>query len=75
MLTWLAERGVPKEQRMALAGHSAQDTTAKNYEHLSPSYLGAAIIAIDLYFAELEKLTTGHLRYENDTQSVAPLAA
>lgn len=75
MLTWLAERGVPKEQRMALAGHSAQDTTAKNYEHLSPSYLGAAIMAIDLYFAELEKLTTGHLRYENDTHSVTPLAA
>jgi integrase len=36
MLTWLARRGVPKEQRMALAGHSAQDTTARNYEHRIP---------------------------------------
>ena len=75
MLTWLAERGVPKEQRMTLAGHSAQDTTAKNYEHLSPQYLRAAIAEIDAYFDELAKLTTAHLRYKNDTGSIEPLAA
>jgi integrase len=39
MLTWLAERGVPYEQRQMLAGHSPQGTTARNYEHLSPNYL------------------------------------
>lgn len=75
MLTWLAERGVPKEQRMTLAGHSAQDTTAKNYEHLSPQYLRAAVAEIDVYFDELAKLTKAHLRYENDTGLIEPLAA
>jgi len=75
MLTWLAERGVPKEQRMTLAGHSAQDTTAKNYEHLSPQYLRAAIAEIDAYFDELAKLTKAHLRYKNDTGLIEPLAA
>jgi hypothetical protein len=57
MLTWLAERGVPKEQRNALAGHSAQDTTARNYEHLSPQYLRAAIAEVDAFFDELSKHT------------------
>jgi integrase len=75
MLTWLAEKGVPKEQRMTLAGHAAQDTTAKNYEHLSPQYLRAAIAEIDIYFDALAKLTTAHLRYRNDTGLIEPLAA
>ena len=75
MLTWLAERGVPSEQRQMLAGHRPQGTTAKNYEHLSPTYLRAAIAEIDAYFDELAKLTTAHLRYENDTSSNEPLAA
>ena len=75
ILTWLAERGVPKEQRMTLAGHSAQDTTAKNYEHLSPSYLRVAIAEIDAYFDQLATLTSAHLRYKYDTGSVEPLAA
>jgi len=75
MLTWLAERGVPKEQRMTLAGHSAQDTTARNYEHLSPQYLRSAIAEVDAYFDELAKLTTAHLRYANDTDANEPLAA
>jgi integrase len=75
MLSWLAERGVEKEQRMTLAGHSAQDTTAKNYEHLSPRYLRAAVAEIDAYFNELTKLTKAHLRYKNDTGSTEPLAA
>jgi integrase len=57
MLTWLAERGVPYEQRQVLAGHSARGTTARHYEHLSPSYLKAAIEEVDAYFAELRKLT------------------
>ena len=75
MLTWLAERGVPKEQRMALAGHAAQDTTAKNYEHLSPSYLRVAIVEVDAYFTELAKHTTAHLRSANDTGAATTLAA
>lgn len=75
MLTWLAERDVPKEQRMTLAGHAAQDTTAKNYEHLSPNYLRAAVTQIDAYFIELARLTDAHLRYRNDTGAVVPLAA
>jgi integrase len=58
MLTWLAERGVPYEQRQVLAGHSARGTTARNYEHLSPSYLKAAIEEVDVYFTELRKLTS-----------------
>lgn len=57
MLTWLAERGVPYEQRQILAGHSARGTTARHYEHLSPCYLKAAIEEVDAYFAELRKLT------------------
>ncbi|MDP9423604.1 MAG: hypothetical protein M3Q19_12375 [Pseudomonadota bacterium] len=75
MLTWLAERGVPSEQRQMLAGHRPQGTTAKNYEHLSPSYLRDAIAEIDAYFDELAKLTTAHLRYGNDTGSNETLAA
>jgi integrase len=57
MLTWLAERGVPYEQRQMLAGHSPQGTTARNYEHLSPDYLKAAVREIDRFFRELAKHT------------------
>lgn len=58
MLTWLAARGVPAEQRQMLAGHSPQGTTARNYEHLSPDYLRAAIGEVDAFFAELRKHTS-----------------
>lgn len=58
MLTWLAERGVPYEQRRMLAGHSAQGTTARNYEHLSPNYLKDAVSEIDRFFEQLAKLTS-----------------
>jgi integrase len=58
MLTWLAERGVPYEQRQVLAGHSARGTTARHYEHLSPTYLKTAIEEVDAYFVELRKLTS-----------------
>lgn len=75
MLTWLARRGVRKEQRMALAGHSAQDTTARNYEHLAPDYLQAAIHEVDAFFDELSKHTKVHLRYASDTQALQLQAA
>ena len=75
MLTWLAMQGVPKEQRSALAGHVAKDTTARNYEHLSPDYLKGAIREIDAFFEELTKRTNVHLRYANDTQCQAARAA
>lgn len=58
MLTWLAERGVPYEQRQMLAGHAPQGTTARNYEHLSPTYLSDAITEIDRFFRELGKHTS-----------------
>jgi integrase len=58
MLTWLAEQGVPYEQRQILAGHSPQGTTARNYEHLSPLYLKSAIKQVDAFFRELVKHTT-----------------
>jgi integrase len=57
MLTWLAERGVPLEQLQLLAGHSAKSTTARNYIHLSPDYLQAAVDQIDAIFEELAKHT------------------
>jgi integrase len=75
MLTWLAERDVIPEQRQMLAGHSPQGTTARNYEHLSPSYLRAAIVEVDAFFDELTKHTTAHLRYACDTQLEKRLAA
>lgn len=75
MLTWLAERGVPSEQRQKLAGHSPQGTTARNYEHLSPDYLREAVAEIDAFFDELSKHTKAHLRYAGDTQDDQPLAA
>lgn len=75
MLTWLAERGVPSEQRQMLAGHSPQGTTARNYEHLSPTYLNAAVAAIDEFFDELSKHTNVHLRYASDTDHKQALAA
>jgi integrase len=68
MLTWLAERGVPYEQRTALAGHASKGTTARNYEHLTPNYLRGAIREIDAFFEELAKHTTAHLRSANDTE-------
>jgi integrase len=67
MLTWLAERGVHPEQRQVLAGHARQGTTAKNYEHLSPSYLREAVAQIDAFFDELAKRTQVDLRYASDT--------
>lgn len=75
MLTWLAKRGVPKEQRMAIAGHKPQDTTAKNYEHLTPDYLQAAVHEIDAFFDELAKHTDSHLRYGCDTPKPEARAA
>jgi integrase len=75
MLTWLAERGVPYEQRMALAGHAPKGTTARNYEHLTPNYLRTAIDQIDAFFEELAKHTSAHLRYANDTEVEAAEAA
>ncbi|MEA3537661.1 MAG: tyrosine-type recombinase/integrase [Pseudomonadota bacterium] len=68
MLTWLAKKGVPKEQRMMLAGHAPRDTTARNYEHLTPDYLVDAVTAIDAWFEELSKHTTAHLRSVSDPQ-------
>ena len=75
MLTWLASRGVPQEQRQMLAGHSPQSTTARNYEHLSPDYLQAAIREVDAFFDEVAKHTRVPLRYTCDTQASEPLAA
>jgi hypothetical protein len=57
MLTWLAERGVPHEQRQMLAGHSPRGTTARNYEHLSPDYLRTAVAEIDAFFSVLQRHT------------------
>ncbi len=75
MLTWLAERGVPKEQREMLAGHSPQGTTSKNYEHLSPTYLRRAIAQVDAFFNELAKHTQAHVRYTCDTRAKPRRAA
>ena len=58
-----------------LAGHSPQNTTARNYEHLSPTYLNAAVAAIDALFDELSKHTQVHLRYASDTEHKQALAA
>lgn len=41
---------------MTIAGHSAQDTTAENFENLSPQYLREAIAAIDAHFGEIATL-------------------
>jgi len=60
---------------MALAGHAAQDTTARNYEHLSPDYLTTAIREVDAFFDERSKHTSAHLRYANDTEAEALEAA
>ena len=65
MLTWLAYQGVPKEQRVMLAGHVATDTTSK-YEHLTPDYLRDALLGIDTYFESLAALTDGHLKPPNE---------
>jgi hypothetical protein len=62
MLTWLAIRGVPKEEPMALVGHAAQDITGRNCERLTPEYLQGAIREIDAFFTELTKHTRSQLR-------------
>ena len=66
--TSLAYQGVPREQRMMIAGHLPSDTTSK-YEHLTPDYLSDAMGAIDRYFEALGNSTSGHLR----SGSVTPL--
>jgi integrase len=58
MLSWLAMRGVPAEQRRVFAGHCAQGTTARNYEHLSPTHLKNAVQEVDAFFTELRKYTS-----------------
>lgn len=68
MLTYLAKKGVPKEQRQALAGHLPQDTTSRNYEHLTPDYLADAIRGVEAYFDELSAHTKSHLRSVCDPQ-------
>lgn len=75
MLTWLAKRGVPAEQRQMLAGHSPQGTTARNYEHHKPDYLQAAIEEVDAFVGELAKHTKVQLRYACDTRLGDQLAA
>lgn len=75
MLTWLAQRGVPREERDAIAGHARRGTTARNYEHLTPDYLRGAIREVDAFFDELSRHTTAHLRYANDTKMAAAEAA
>jgi len=73
ILTWLAYQGVPREQRMMIAGHLPSDTTSK-YEHLTPDYLSEAMRAIDRYFDALREFTTGHLRSETGlAQMPAPV--
>jgi hypothetical protein len=49
---------MPWEQRQMLAGHSPQGTTARNYEHLTPAYLTAAIDEVDAFFSELKNHTS-----------------
>ena len=75
MLTWLAERGVPREQREMFAGHRPQGTTSRNYEHLSPSYLRDAIAGVDAFFERLSEHTQAHVRYSCDTRASARRAA
>jgi integrase len=75
MLTWLAERGVPAEQRQMFAGHRPQGTTARNYEHLSPNYLRATVTEVDAFFDELSTHTKAHLRYACDTPDAGRCAA
>ena len=60
---------------MAFAGHAAKDTTARNYEHLTPDYLLAAVREIDAFFDELSKHTQAHLRYASDTPQLELWAA
>ena len=74
MLTWLAGRGVPKEQRMAI-GHKPQDYQAENYDRLTRDYLQAAVHEIDAFFDELTKHTDSHLRYSCDTREPDARAA
>jgi hypothetical protein len=52
-----------------------QGTTARNYEHLSPSYLREAVAEIDAFFDELSTHTKAHLRYACDRQPDQSLAA
>lgn len=63
MLTWLAEQGVPYEQRQMFAGHAPVGTTARNYEHLSPAYLKEAILQVDAFFDKLKEHTTALFLY------------
>jgi len=57
---------VPSEQRQ---------TTAKNYEHLSPAHLREAVAEIDAFFDEFAKHTKAPLRYAGDTQRQLSFAA
>jgi hypothetical protein len=51
---------------MTIAGHSAQDPTAENFENLSPQYLREAIAAIDAHFGEIATLAQAQLPGQRD---------
>jgi integrase len=71
MITELHARGVPEAQIETAAGHRGEGTNKRNYRHLRPEYLRELIDAVEGYWAEMDRLTTVHRRYQGGTKIVS----
>ena len=58
--TYLQAMGVPQAQIDAMAGHSGEQGSGRNYTHLRPEYLKEAIQAVEEYWSAMDKLTRAH---------------
>jgi hypothetical protein len=58
--TYLQAMGVPQAQIDAMAGHSGEQGSGRNYTHLRPEYLKEAIQAVEEYWGAMDKLTRAH---------------
>lgn len=58
--TYLQTMGVPQAQIDAMAGHSGEQGSGRNYTHLRPEYLKEATQAVEEYWGAMDKLTRAH---------------
>lgn len=58
--TYLQTMGVPQAQIDAMAGHSGEQGSGRNYTHLRPEYLKEAMQAVEEYWGMMDQLTRAH---------------
>lgn len=58
--TYLQTIGVPQAQIDAMAGHSGEQGSGRNYTHLRPEYLREAMQGVEEYWGNMDRLTRAH---------------